>query len=64
MDEKKSRIERILVEISLGVKKDDSLLKPFSSEELEIWEKLVEQVEEIKIKGGELEIPRELPGLD
>ena len=64
MNTNKSRIERMLVEIGLGISKEDSLLNPLSSEESETWDKLVLQVAEINANGGELQIPSELPGLD
>ena len=64
MNNNKSRIERMLVEIGLGISKEDSLLNPLSSEESETWDKLVLQVAEIKTNGGEIEIPSEIPDID
>ena len=64
MNNNKSRIERMLVEIGLGISKEDSLLNPLSSEESETWDKLVIQVAEIKANGGEIEIPSEIPDID
>ena len=64
MNSHKSCIERMLVEIGLGISKEDSLLNPLSSEESETWDKLVLQVAEIKTNGGEIEIPSEIPDID
>lgn len=55
------RIERMLVEIDLGISQNDSALKPLSASEMAQWDRMAQQVAEIKAKGGEIEIPSETP---
>lgn len=55
------RIERMYLEILLGIDQKDSLLKPLSNEELAQWSRIDKQVKDIRAMGGEFEIPNEIP---
>jgi hypothetical protein len=55
------RIERMYLEILLGIDQKDSLLKPLTSAEVAQWGRLDKQVKEIQAMGGEFEIPNEIP---
>jgi hypothetical protein len=55
------RIERMYLEILLGITKQDSLLKPLSASEVAAWGRIEKQVKEIRAMGGEFEIPNEIP---
>lgn len=57
----KPRVERMYLEILLGINQNDSLLKPLSTKEVAQWALIEKQVKEIKAKGGECEIPNEIP---
>jgi hypothetical protein len=57
----KPRIERMYLEILLGKTQNESLLKPLSTKEMAQWSLIEQQVKEIKAKGGEFEIPNEIP---
>lgn len=56
------RIERMLVEIDLGISQNDSTLKPLSATEMAQWDRMAKQVAEIKAKGGQIDVPSEIPG--
>ena len=58
------RLERMLVEISLGISQNDSALKPLSPVELAQWDRMAQEVADIKAKGGEVEIPSEIPDFE
>lgn len=58
------RIERMLVEIDSGISQNDSTLKPLSAAELAQWDRMAQQVADIKAKGGEIDIPNETPDFD
>lgn len=64
MATQKPRYERMYLEILLGISQNDSLLKPLSAAELAQWGRIAEQVKEIRAKGGEFDIPNELPTSD
>jgi hypothetical protein len=55
------RIERMYLEILLGIDQKDSLLKPLSDAEKAQWGRITKQVKEIRAMGGEFEIPNEVP---
>lgn len=57
----KPRIERMYLEILLGISQNDSRLKPLSTKEVAQWALIEQQVKEIRDKGGEFEIPNEIP---
>lgn len=57
------RIERMYVEILLGISQNESLLKPLSPKEVEQWATLDAQVKEIRAQGGGFIIPSELPSM-
>ena len=57
----KPRIERMYLEILLGMSQNKSLLQPLSDKEMAQWDLITKQVEEIRAKGGEFEIPNEIP---
>jgi hypothetical protein len=57
----KPRVERMYLEILLGISQNESLLKPLSAKEVAQWSLIEQQVKEIKAKGGEFDIPNELP---
>ena len=64
MAQSRPRLERMLVEISLGISQNDSVLKPLSAAELAQWDRMAKEVADIKAKGGEIEIPSEIPSFD
>ena len=64
MAQSRSRLERMLVEISLGISQNDSVLKPLSAAELAQWDSMAREIADIKAKGGEVEIPSEIPSFD
>jgi hypothetical protein len=45
----------------LGIDQKNSLLEPLSREEVAQWDRIATQVKEIQAKGGEFEIPNEIP---
>ena len=49
------------LEILLGMSQNKSLLQPLSDKEMAQWDLITKQVEEIRAKGGEFEIPNEIP---
>jgi hypothetical protein len=55
------RIERMYLEILLGIDQKDSLLKPLTPAEIAQWGRIDKQVKEIRAMGGEFEIPNEIP---
>ena len=55
------RVERMYVEILLGISQNDSRLKPLSSDEVAQWSRMEKQIQEIRNMGGEFEIPNEIP---
>jgi len=55
------RIERMYLEILLGIDQKNSLLEPLSREEVAQWDRIATQVKEIQAMGGEFEIPNEIP---
>ena len=57
----KPRVERMYLEILLGIGQNQSLLKPLSAKEMAQWSLIEQQVKEIRDKGGEFEIPNEIP---
>jgi hypothetical protein len=57
----KPRVERMYLEILLGISQNQSLLKPLSAKEVAQWDLITKQVKEIKAKGGEFDIPNEIP---
>ena len=57
------RLERMVVEIDLGFTQNESLLKPLSAEEVALWDRIAKNVADIKAKGGEINIPREIPDI-
>ncbi len=61
MDGTKPRVERMYLEILLGMSQNKSLLQPLSDKEMAQWDLITKQVEEIKAKGGEFDIPNEIP---
>jgi hypothetical protein len=64
MATQKPRLERMYLEILLGISQNDSLLKPLSADEMAQWGRIAEQVKEIRAKGGQFDIPNELPSMD
>ena len=64
MAQSRPRLERMLVEISLGISQNDSVLKPLSAAELAQWDSMAREIADIKAKGGEVEIPSEIPSFD
>mgnify|MGYP006283851407 FL=1 len=63
MAQSRPRLERMLVEISLGISQNDSVLKPLSAAELAQWDSMAREIADIKAKGGEVEIPSEIPDI-
>jgi hypothetical protein len=61
MDGTKPRVERMYLEILLGMSQNKSLLQPLSDKEMAQWDLITKQVEEIRAKGGEFDIPNEIP---
>ena len=61
MDGSKPRVERMYLEILLGISQNKSLLQPLSDKEMAQWDLITKQVEEIRAKGGEFDIPNEIP---
>ena len=60
----KPRVERMYLEILLGISQKDSRLKPLSTKEVAQWSLIEQQVKDIRDKGGEFEIPNEIPSAD
>jgi hypothetical protein len=60
----KPRLERMYLEILLGISQNDSLLKPLSADEVAQWARLDAQVKEIRDNGGGFIIPNELPNME
>jgi len=61
MDGSKPRVERMYLEILLGISQNKSLLQPLNAKEVAQWDLITKQVEEIRAKGGEFDIPNEIP---
>jgi hypothetical protein len=61
MDGSKPRVERMYLEILLGISQNKSLLQPLSDKEMAQWDLITKQVAEIRAKGGEFDIPNEIP---
>jgi len=61
MTSDKTRIERMYLEILAGTSKENSMLNPLSDEESSQWDRLEEQIREIKESGGGFIIPNEIP---
>ena len=61
MDGSKPRVERMYLEILLGISQNKSLLQPLNDKEMAQWDLITKQVEEIRAKGGEFDIPNEIP---
>jgi hypothetical protein len=61
MASSKPRIERMYLEILLGISQNKSLLQPLNPKEVAQWDLITKQVEEIRAKGGEFDIPNEIP---
>jgi hypothetical protein len=61
MDGSKPRVERMYLEILLGISQNKSLLQPLSDKEMAQWDLITKQVKEIRDKGGEFDIPNEIP---
>jgi len=59
-----SVIERLYVEIVLGISKNDSKFAPLSEAYSSIWDKIAVEVEEIKQMGGIIAIPSETPAIE
>ena len=57
------RVERMYVEILLGISQNKSLLKPLSAKEVAQWANLEKEVKEIRANGGGFIIPSELPSM-
>ena len=57
----KPRVERMYLEILLGISQNKSLLQPLSDKEMAQWDLITKQVKEIRAKGGEFDIPNEIP---
>ena len=49
------------LEILLGISQNKSLLQPLNPKEVAQWDLITKQVEEIRAKGGEFDIPNEIP---
>ena len=55
------RVERMYVEILLGISQNKSLLKPLSAKEVAQWANLEKEIKAIRDNGGGFIIPSELP---
>jgi hypothetical protein len=60
----KPRVERMYLEILLGISQNKSLLQPLNAKEVAQWSLIEQQVKDIRDKGGEFEIPNEIPSAD
>lgn len=63
MSSDRPRIERMYVEILLGISQNKSLLKPLSPKEVEQWANLEADIKKIRAQGGGFIIPSEVPGM-
>ena len=59
-----SVLERISVEILLGITKEKSMHAPLSAELSASWDRMVVESEEIKAKGGSIDIVHEIPEVE
>ena len=57
-------IERLSVEILLGITKEKSKYAPLSSELSASWDKMVEEIKEIKAMGYTVDIVSEIPEVE
>ena len=58
------RIERMYLEILLGISQNQSLLQPLTPKEMTQWASMVEDIKKIKAKGHDFYIPNEIPATD
>jgi len=59
-----SIIERLYVEIVLGIPKTESKFAPLTEAYNLIWDKVAAEVEEMKKSGGIIGIPAETPDIE
>jgi hypothetical protein len=57
-------LERLSVEILLGISKEESKYAPLSAELSASWDKMVEEIKEIKAMGYTLDIVSEIPEVE
>ena len=57
-------LERLSVEILLGIAKDKSKYAPLSAELSASWDKMVEEIKEIKAMGYTVDIVSEIPEVE
>jgi hypothetical protein len=59
-----SVIERLYVEVVLGIPKTESKFAPLTEAYSLIWDNISRDVAEIKAKGGIIAIPNETPSIE
>ena len=59
-----SVIERLYVEIVIGIPKTSSKFAPLTEAQDLIWDKIATEVEEMKAMGGIIGIPSETPTIE
>ncbi len=59
-----SVLERLSVEITLGISKDASKYAPLTAELSASWDKMVEEIKQIKAMGYTIDIVSEIPSLE
>ncbi len=59
-----SVIERLYVEIILGIPKESSKYAPLTEAYELIWDKIDADVKELKKQGGTISIPSEIPDIE
>lgn len=57
-------IERLSVEINLGMSKAQSKYAPLSSEMSSMWDRMKQQMDEIHAMGGTINIVSEIPEVE
>ena len=57
-------LERLSVEILLGIPKEKSLHAPLTAELSAAWDRMAEEIKEIKAKGFTVDIVSEIPEIE
>ena len=57
-------LERLSVEILLGIPKEESLHAPLTAELSAAWDRMAEEIKEIKAKGFTVDIVSEIPEIE
>ena len=57
-------LERLCVEALSGIPKSESLLAPLTPAQSQMWDRIIVQGEEIKAKGGIIDIVHEIPEVE